>query len=195
MVTAIVLAAGLSERMGRNKLLLEYSGKTVIEMTIGNIMEGGIDEVVVVTGHEADQLRSALNIPGVRFVHNVDYRRGMTSSIQCGIREVKGSGLMICLGDMFLVNGNEYALLKQAYEQNVSAKPALICLPRYQGAKGNPVIFAPYYKQVILQHTDPDGCKNIIREFQENITWVEMPTGHILQDLDYEEDYSNLLGS
>ncbi|HEV3251229.1 MAG TPA: nucleotidyltransferase family protein, partial [Puia sp.] len=113
MLSAIVLAAGLSKRMGKaNKLLLPYKGKTVIEIVVENILTAGLGEVIVVTGHEEEKLRNALKNLAVDFVHNPRYLTGMTSSIQEGIRPAKGKGYMICLSDMLLISADEYALLK-----------------------------------------------------------------------------------
>src|SRR4051812_30983807 len=107
MVTAIVLAAGLSKRMGSiNKLLLQYKGKTIIETTLINILASKIDEVIVVTGHEEEKVQAAIQHLPVTIIHNSDYAKGMTTSIQIGIKHAKESGYMICLGDMFKITSD-----------------------------------------------------------------------------------------
>jgi CTP:molybdopterin cytidylyltransferase MocA len=66
-------------------------------------------------------------------------------------------------------------------------------VPRYKNEKGNPVIFSPYYKDAILEHKEMEGCKTILQSNKENIFWVDMPTNHVLQDMDYYEDYEKLI--
>src|SRR4051794_39011196 len=155
MVTAIVLAAGLSQRMGEiNKLLLKYKGKTIIETTLEKIIAAKMDKVIVVTGHEEKKVQVAIQHFPVTIIHNSGYAPGMTTSIQAGIQHAKESGYMICLADMFKITSDEYALLKNAYEENFLSNEKYIYLPRYNNEKGNPVIFSPYYKDVILEHKE-----------------------------------------
>ena len=81
MVTAIVLAAGLSQRMGAvNKLLLQYKGKTIIETTLTNILASGIKEIIVITGHEAEKVKGVIQYLPVLIIDNPNYAKGMTTS-------------------------------------------------------------------------------------------------------------------
>lgn len=190
MLSAIVLAAGLSKRMGNiNKLLLQYKNKTIIETTLENILASSMNEVIVVTGHETEKVKTVVQHLPVTIVYNPDYEKGMTSSIQCGIEHAKENGYMICLADMFIITSEEYALLKTVYEENFTSNTKYIYLPRYNNEKGNPVIFSPSYKNAILEHKEMEGCKAIVQSNKENIFWVDMPTNHVLQDMDYYEDY------
>ncbi len=191
MVSAIVLAAGLSERMGMvNKLLLPYKGKTVITRVVENILKAGLEEVIVVTGHEEEKLRTALQDMAVLFVQNPHYLTGMTSSIQEGIRLAKGNGYMICLSDMVLISTDEYAKLKNSFEKQLSIDDKCICLPVYKEVKGNPVIFSSWYKAAILGHEAKEGCKEIVNSNKRNNFLVVMSTPHVLKDIDYPEDYA-----
>lgn len=194
MLSAIVLAAGLSKRMGNiNKLLLPYKGKTIIETSLENILAVGIDEVLVVTGYEAEKVKSVVQHLPVSIIHNPDYEKGMTTSIQYGIKHAKENGYMICLADMFMITPPEYALLEKTYEKNFASNPKYIYLPRYNNEKGNPVIFSAFYKDAILKHKEIEGCKAIVQSNKEHIFWIDMPTNHVLQDMDYYEDYEKYI--
>ena len=196
MLTAIVLSAGLSQRMGNiNKLLLKYKGKTIIETTLENILASQVDEVIVVTGYEAEKVKEVVKHLPVTIIYNKDYAKGMTTSIQCGVEHAKESGYMICLADMFMITAEEYASLKKVFEKNFTSNPKYIYLPRYNNEKGNPVIFSPYYKDLILEHKEMEGCKAIVQANKGNICWVNMSTDHVLQDMDYYEDYEKLIKS
>jgi len=194
MVTAIVLAAGSSQRMGNvNKLLLQYKSKTIIETTLENIIAAKVNKVIVVTGYEAEKIKTAIQHLPVDIIHNDDFLKGMTTTIQRGIEHAKEGGYMICLADMFMISAGEYVLLKKIFEKNFRSNAKYIYLPRYKNEKGNPVIFSPYYKDAILEHKEMEGCKAIVQSNKENIFWIDMPTDHVLQDMDYYEDYKKLI--
>jgi len=84
-IAGLVLAAGESSRMGRDKALLPYHGRTFLEMVVAKLREAGISRVGVVLGHHAGEIRRAVSLPGVEVVTNCDYLRGQTSSLQAGL--------------------------------------------------------------------------------------------------------------
>jgi molybdenum cofactor cytidylyltransferase len=193
MLSAIVLAAGLSKRMGaENKLLLSYKNKTIIETTILQILDAPINEVIVVTGFEADKITMTIQYLPVKIVYNINYKKGMTTSIQKGVQSAKGNGYMICLADMFAITATEYNQLQAFFDECFKKDNQCICIPRFSNEKGNPVIFSSSYKDEILQHTDMEGCKTIVQLNKQHIQWFDMETDHVLQDLDYPEDYKAL---
>ncbi|MES1250076.1 MAG: nucleotidyltransferase family protein, partial [Chitinophaga rupis] len=162
---------------------------TVLSHTLGNILAAGIGEVIVVTGHEAESIQMAVEGLPVRIAHNPQHESGLTSSIQAGIRAATGEGYMICLADMVLITPEEYALINKAFDHRRVQYPACICLPEYQGEKGNPVVFSSYYRQALLLHSEPEGCKGLVRSHPENQYRVSMPSDHILRDMDDPEQY------
>lgn len=193
MLSAIVLAAGSSRRMGNtNKLLLTYKGRAIIAHTVQNILAAGIEEVIIVTGHGSQQVEQTLTGLPVRLTHNPHHEEGMTGSIQTGVRQATGRGYMICLSDMVFITPPEYALLGQTFDTCHQADPRCILLPEYKGEKGNPVIFSSTYREAILQHKEKEGCKGIIRANKERVRPVPMPFDHILRDIDSPEDYQAL---
>jgi molybdenum cofactor cytidylyltransferase len=193
MLTAIVLAAGLSSRMGNdNKLLLRYKNKTVIANIVETILAAEIEEVIVVTGHQAALVTAALYKLPVQFVNNPGYTEGMTSSIQQGVQAATGSGYIICLSDMVTITTAEYIFLSKAFGQRMVFDTKCICIPQYKKKKGNPVIFSAFYKDALLQNINPQGCKNIVQANKEHISIIEMDTPHILQDFDDPDDYKQI---
>ncbi|GGA90525.1 4-diphosphocytidyl-2C-methyl-D-erythritol kinase [Puia dinghuensis] len=194
MVTAILLAAGSSKRMGAcNKLLLPWQGKTVLSSTTERLLAAGIEEIILVTGHEAPAIEATVaNLP-VYIIHNPHHATGMTSSIQAGIRIAHGQGYIICLADMVLITPAEYRLLATAFEEKYSTDPQCIIIPEYQGQKGNPVVFSASWREAILQHSEEEGCRTLVRSHPEHHFYVPMPTGHILKDIDFPEDYQTMI--
>lgn len=193
MLSAIVLAAGSSKRMGSdNKLLLPYKGRTILETTISNILDADIKEVIVVTGFEADRITMAIQYLPVRIIYNTVYEKGMTTSIQKGVGAAHGNGFLICLADMLTITSHEYLQLANFFEQCYREDQACICVPRYKNEKGNPVIFAASYRDAILRHNDMEGCKAIVQSNKQHIKWIEMEADHVVADMDYPEDYKRL---
>ena len=194
MVSAILLAAGSSTRMGGvNKLLLPWKNSTVIAHTIQQLLTSGAGEVIVVTGYQHEEVIKAISEFPVAVVHNPLHESGMTGSIQAGVAVAAGDSFMICLGDLPTIDAQEYRkLVKQAevFEQNLEC---FIVLPRYKNEKANPVIFSSYFRQAILEHKATEGCREIVAANQQYVHWVDMETDHVLTDIDSTTDYQNLL--
>ena len=194
MVSAIVLAAGLSATMeSRNKMLLPFNGKTVIGKVVENIVSSGIDDIIVVTGRDALQVQELLQIYPVKIINNDHFAKGMTTSIQKGVYAANGNGYMICLGDMPFITSEEYEMLYNFFEEKKEINEACICIPEYKNQKGNPVIFSSFYKKQILDHANMDGCKKIVQANKGNVYAVEMNSENILKDIDTAEDYKRAI--
>jgi molybdenum cofactor cytidylyltransferase len=194
MVTAILLAAGSSRRMGGpNKLLLPWKGRPLISATTENILAAGVGELILVTGHQAPAITAAVSDRPIHIIHNPHYEQGMTSSIRAGAAAAHGQGLMICLADMVLITPEEYSHLITAFTQEYSRDSKCILLPGYQGRKGNPVLFSSSWREAILQHPEEDGCRTLVRNNPGHQHHIPMPTDHILQDIDSPGDYEQFL--
>ncbi len=190
MMSAIVLAAGLSTRMrGVNKLLLPFKGKTVIVTVVEHLINACIEEIIVVTGNDAKQVKNLLKHLDVNVIYNEDFKKGMTCSIKKGVLSVTGNSYMICLGDMPFINNKEYSQIRTFFEKKRHLNDACICIPTYKNKKGNPVVFSSYYKSEILQHTNIEGCKGIIAGNQQNVYKLEMKAANILKDIDTHDNY------
>jgi molybdenum cofactor cytidylyltransferase len=189
-VSAIVLAAGRSLRMGRNKLLLPYRGKTIIEHTVDALVASRAGEVIVVLGHEGAQVQRRLAGRSVRFVENADYRQGMSRSIQTGLRQVSAAaeGILISLGDQPLVEPEEVDQLIDAFFRT----GRLIIAPVFRGQRGNPVILHVAFRNEILALEGDVGCREILARHPDDIGLVPMTTDHVLRDIDELEDYQRL---
>lgn len=191
MMSAIVLAAGLSTRMGGvNKLLLPFKGKTVIVTVVEHLINAGIEEIIVVTGNDAEQVKNLLKHLSVKIIYNENFKLGMTSSIKKGVLGVKGNGYMICLGDMPFITNEEYLQIRTFFEKQRLLNDACICIPTFKNKKGNPVVFSSFYKSEISKHTNMEGCKGIIAGNKQNVYKLEMNTANILKDIDTADTYN-----
>ncbi len=189
-----MLAAGASSRMGAvNKLLLPLGESTVLEQTLAAALASEADEVWVVTGHESERVEAVLQPLGVRIVYNPTYEKGMTSSIQAGVR-VSGTNTgayLICPGDMpYLKPAHINLLIRQFNSKN--DQPCILA-PVYNGKRGHPVLFSKHFHDEILAHDDPDGCKSIIQRHAGQLMLIEIENDGILHDIDTPEAYTAAL--
>ena len=192
MISAVILAAGESKRMGKqNKLLLPVAGEALLVKLIKSVCDSDVGQVIVVIGHEAEKIRRKLNNFPLSFVYNPNFSEGMTTSIKCGVKEVSPDcdGYMICLADMPFINTSEINKLIHAYDQNRIKEKRLIVIPVYQGHRGNPVLFSTEFREDILGHKMEYGCKGVIMNNFESVKEIEMDDDSMLLDVDTLEDY------
>ncbi len=194
MLNVILLAAGRGLRMGGpNKLLLPFRDSTVLETTLSALCAADIGPVVVVTGHQRALIAPVVAQYPVQEVFNPDFQSGMTSSIQAGVRAAPaGQGYMIGLADMPMITAAAYRLLAERFLSHAAQDARAIVLPRFGETKGNPVIFAAAYRDAILRHPEPEGCRGIVQANSTHVQWLEMPDDSVLSDLDTPEDYDAL---
>jgi molybdenum cofactor cytidylyltransferase len=195
MVSAIVLAAGSSTRMGGiNKLLLPWNSSTVIQHLVQQVLSSGAEEVIIVTGYQHEQVEQVIGDLSVSIVYNAGHASGMTGSIKAGV--AAGSienAYMICLGDVPMISSDEYRKLISVAEELQLTSERFILLPRFKNENANPVIFSASFRQSILEHPQPDGCKEIVASNQDCVHWIEMDSDHVTRDIDSIIDYQNLV--
>jgi molybdenum cofactor cytidylyltransferase len=190
-VSAIVLAAGESRRMGENKLLLPWRGRTVIESIILTLRKCALSEIIVVLGHQVNRVRQALEGQPVRCILNEEFTAGMLSSVQCGVREsnTNTKGFLICLGDQPALNEEIIEPLLDA----LSKSKASIVLPSYRGARGHPLLISSQYRDEIFKLDPAVGLRQLRLRHADEVLIIEIPDKAVMQDLDYPEDYRRAL--
>ena len=194
MITAIVPAAGHSSRMGQNKLLMPFAGKSLIERAVDTLMTSGVDEIVVVLGHEANLVRSRLEGKSVHFVDNPDYRAGLSTSVRAGMEAApKGAdAMMIYLADQPLLEADEVRRLVLAFAEAKRAGKSIV-VPFFCNKRGNPVILDASYREMVLDVVGDAGCRRIIKRHPEQVFAVQMETDHVVRDVDTPEDFESLI--
>ncbi len=192
-IFAVVLAAGQSLRMGKeNKLFLKLGEGSVIQKVIENLGNSKIDGILVVTGHEEDIVREELKGRTVRFVHNPEYKRGLSTSLRTALAALPKnvSGVLVCLGDMPFVDSALINKLIKAYDP---VREHSICLPVYQGKFGNPVLWDKKYFQEMMEVRGDVGAKHIIGDYQQYVVEVEVDNASVVQDIDTPHAYADLM--
>ena len=195
MISAVILAAGESKRMGNeNKLLLPIEGEALIRRFVRSVCLSQVENVLVVLGFEANKIKKVLIDQPVDFVYNPFFMNGLTTSIKTGIRASpkKFDGYMICLSDLPFAKTRDFNILLRAYSSFRVKECALVTVPVFQGKRGNPVLFSSEFREEILEH-EGEGCRDLIAKHNDDVREVIMKNGNLLCDIDSPEDYINNL--
>jgi molybdenum cofactor cytidylyltransferase len=195
MVSAVVPAAGLSTRMGQNKLLLIFKGKPLVVGVVETLLASKIDEVIVVLGHETEKVRAELEGRPVRLVHNPDYREGLSTSVRIGVNAVSpdAAGIMICLADQPLLEPEDINRIVAAFATAKKVNKSIV-VPFFEGERGNPVILDASLRVAILGIAGDAGCKGVIQRYPKKVYAIEMENDHVVRDVDDVEAYERLRG-
>jgi molybdenum cofactor cytidylyltransferase len=191
--SAIVLAAGLSRRMGtQNKLLLPMAGQPMIQRVVENVLAAGFVEVVVVLGHEAEDVRRALGSLLVRQVHNDRFESGQVSSVRAGLGALEQpvDAVMVCLGDQPLVTASDLIAMQAAYAEHAAGS---ILVPVQGEQRGNPVIVDWQSVRDTLERGINFGCRHFMDENPGRVYRWPAPNDHFVRDVDGPADYQTLL--
>jgi molybdenum cofactor cytidylyltransferase len=183
-VSAVLLAAGASTRMGTPKLLLSLGGEPIVRRTARHLCDGGYDEVLVVSGGEQSRIIEALDGLPVRHAHNPEFATGMGSSFRTAVEHLpKGSeAAMFALADQPFVTAADYRALLDAWRLQ---KP-LIVGSRFGDVTAPPHLFARalYPELAELQH----GARGVLIRHASAMVVLHFP-GDRLLDIDTPEDY------
>jgi molybdenum cofactor cytidylyltransferase len=186
---AIVLAAGLSRRMGRPKLLLDLRGKPVIRHTTERLLAASMEQVLVVVGPQHDSLGKALEGLDVRLVVNPTPEAGQGSSVGAGIRALPPGteAVLIALGDQPGLSIDVISRLLEALK--IPGKS--IAAPRYADGLGNPVLFSAEVFAELLALPGDRGARSVVERDPSRLAVVDIAS-LMPSDLDTPEDYERL---
>ncbi|MHC4721177.1 MAG: nucleotidyltransferase family protein [Planctomycetota bacterium] len=187
MICAIVLAAGRSSRMGLQKLLLPFAGKTVITHIVDQLLAGAIDNIYVVVGHEPDRITEQLSDHPVSIVINPNYDSGMLSSVRCGFKALSPDcdAALIALGDQPGITSKLVDDMVRSFNKTDKG----ILVPLHNGTRGHPIIVAKHYQTEILTRYDDIGLRGLLHAHPDDIFELSVSTSSVLFDMDYPEDY------
>jgi molybdenum cofactor cytidylyltransferase len=184
-IAGVVLAAGLSSRMGTNKMLLRLGGTSLVRRAVGTALEAGLDPVVVVVGHEGERIRAELEGLACTPVENAGYARGMNTSLRAGIRALPDDveAAVVLLGDMPLVDAG---MLRSLADRFRSARPRLV-VSTYGEVLAPPILYARALFDE-LRALDEQACgKSVVKRHRGEAVELNWPAER-LTDLDVPED-------
>lgn len=190
-VTAIILAAGLSRRMGaRNKLLLPIAGVPMIRHVVDVYHAATERPVLVVTGHQAQAIEAALDGSGAIALFNPEFARGQATSVARGLRAAQSAEVMLIgLGDQPLLRSTDLRALLAAH---AAADGAKISIPMQGGQRGNPIVVPAALRPRLLADPRSPGCKSFTRAHPEHVQFHALSAPGFYTDVDTPEAYDAL---
>ena len=183
---AVVPAAGSAERFGGKKLLATIDGEPLLDRTIAALLDGGVDQIIVVVAPDADELQRDVNAfadARVWPVVNPDPSRGMFSSLQAGMAEAQGDALVVLPADMPFVQGATVRLLLETF-----AEKSAIVSPRFNGKRGHPVVLPPSLRDEIRAADPTLTLHDILKRHQDQRVDIAVDDQGVIRDVDRPED-------
>lgn len=189
-IAGIILAAGMSRRLGRPKQLLKIGAEYIINRVVDAALKSDLDDVTLVLGYRRDEIQAVLGerlkAPRLRLVPNPEYRLGQSRSLYYGVRAVRASfpACMFILADQPLLDSATINLLIDHFQRSDRG----ICVPRCHGQRKNPTLFSsPYYNR-LLSITGDTGARGIIAAHPEDVLFVDVERPTIFLDVDTPKD-------
>ena len=190
MIVAVILSAGESSRMGRPKALLSIDGVRFVEKIVSTLKSTNVGDIIVVLGHNAEGIRRKISDLPVTILINHDYKQGQLSSLQVAIRLLESSGnpvdgILVHLVDHPYIEAKLVNLIIDRFYETKK----LIVVPRFQGRRGHPVIFArALFSELLAAGTD-QGAKPVVHAHRDDTLEIDTDDKGVLIDIDTPEEY------
>jgi molybdenum cofactor cytidylyltransferase len=190
-IVAVILAAGLSRRLGRPKQLLDWHGVPLVRHSTQTMIDAGVDRVGVIIGHQAAHVRLALAGLPVDLTMNPDFADGQGSSVACAARWA-----LVQQADALVVGLCDQPLLQSTHVQQIIAawqvSQPVVLVPRVHQQPTNPVVWSHTLFGELSTLTGEQGGRLLFQRGVAIPTWYDMQEPKLLEDIDSEEDYQRL---
>ncbi len=186
-ISAILLAAGSSRRMGRPKQLLPVRGRPAVRLCAETILAAGIVDLVVVLGANATETEAALEGLPLRIVRNPDPGSDMAGSVRTGLNAIAAESrfILICLADHPLVRADT---IRRMLAESVRL-PVKIVIPRYLGRRGHPALFP---RSIVSEVYKGKNLRDITSGHPAHVHHVDVDDEGVVLDMDTEQEYEDL---
>ncbi len=192
-ISAIILAAGESKRMGKQqKLLMPLERTTILEQTVDNFINSNVSEVIVVAGFQAEEIKRLMVNKPVTVVVNPHFHQGMSTSIIVGLQRItdESRGIMITLADQPFIDSRTINQLIREFGLHSKG----IVVPTHQGRRGHPVILSGKYRPELLTLKGDVGARQILALHPEDVLEVAVDCEGVLLDIDTLDGYNQARG-
>jgi len=190
MISAIILAAGMSTRMGRPKQLLKVGSSTLIRIVTENVLMSNVDELLVVTGYQQKKVSAAINDLPVRVIFNQRYKDGQGTSLAQGVKSMSecASAFMVFMVDQPLISASLINMIIDEFLNRgcVALRPIYNCLP------GHPVIFSSSLREELTKLSGDEGARQVLKKLADRVEYIEVPNEAVIFDIDTPKDFKNL---
>jgi molybdenum cofactor cytidylyltransferase len=189
--SAVLLAAGKSERMGQNKLLLPFGGRTVIQRTLDSLLASRVGEVIVVVGSKAQEINASIGGRRALLVLNPNFAKGMSTSLITGLGMVSNQAIfvIVALGDQPLITSRVYNQLIEAAQNSEKG----IIIPTCKGERGNPIVISTRYRPELLKQTGDIGGRELLKSHPEDVLEVPVDCEGVVVNINTKEEYEKRL--
>jgi molybdenum cofactor cytidylyltransferase len=186
-ISAILLGAGESKRMGVDKLSLPWRRKTVLEHCFETLLQSEVQEIVVVLGTRNKRVKNRFQGKKTKVVVNPYSKRGMSTSIRKGLQAIHpgSAGILIALGDQPFLKTRTINALVRAFDRRENG----IIIPSFQGRMGHPVIFHKRYRKELLNLRGDVGGRTVVERHPEEVKVVPVKSEGVVKDVDTWQDY------
>lgn len=193
MIPAIVLAAGRSQRMGEQKLVLPFQGQPLVTRAVDALLGSPVDPVYVVVGDSGKLVIDALADRSVHVVTNPRPVCEMLDSVRCGIHALpeQAVAVVVALGDQPGLTASLVARLVEAFRSGDRG----IVVPMCDGRRGHPLVIAMRYRDEILTRHAGRGLRGLIAAHPQDVLELQVEAADILQDIDLPEDYRRAIAA
>ncbi len=191
MITALILAAGQGRRFGNTKQLMAWGETTILGQTILQVQQSQVDEVIVVTGHDAAAVTAIASAHHIPTVYNPEYTTGeLLSSLKVGIRALKGevAAVLVILADQPFIPPTVINQIMTAFNTGAGS----LIAPIYQGQRGNPVLIGRSFFAELLALPPEAAPRTLLQHHPDQLVLLEVDTAAILLDIDDQETYERL---
>lgn len=190
MISAIILAAGLSSRMAIPKQLLTLGDKTLIRIVTENVLASAVDEVLVVTGHFEKEVSAVIKDLPVKVVYNPRYEQGQGTSLALGVQSMdeKASAFLVLMSDQPLITPSLINLAIEEFQKN----NYMALRPTYHGLPGHPVVFCCSLRVELEVLKGDEGARQILKKLGDQVHYLPMQDKAVVFDVDTPEDFEQL---
>ena len=186
MIEAVVLAAGMGERMGSLKPLVSIGGVPALALVVRTLKRAGVARIIVVLGHRADEVRAAIGLDGCAIVVNPDYKTGMASSLKAGIGALseRAEGCLVLHADMPYLSAETVRAVLDRVGNGVK-----IAAPTHHGVRGFPVYLGrSTFPELLTGLTDDIGARRYLEAHKEDLVRIPVEDSGAVRDVDTPED-------
>jgi molybdenum cofactor cytidylyltransferase len=189
MISAVLLAAGESKRMGAPKQLLEWKGKTLLQHVLESLIRSDADEIILVLGYESDLIKKTLPMLPIKIVNNPAYKRGMASSLRQGLlaMDSRSEAFLVFLADQPGIGPKIINEVIRAFEHTDPKRG--IVRPIYRGMGGHPVLIGIQYLQEALKLQGDMGARQILMNHPQDVLELDVDQDVVSKDIDTPEEY------
>ncbi|MDD4766337.1 MAG: nucleotidyltransferase family protein [Desulfotomaculaceae bacterium] len=189
MISAIILAAGMSNRMGRPKQLLKVGSSTLIQIITENVLLSNVDELLVVTGHQQKKVSAAIKDLPVRMVFNQRYKDGQGTSLALGVKSISESAtaFMVFMVDQPMISASLINMIIGEFQKRDCAA----LRPVYNGLPGHPVIFSSSLREELINLSGDEGARQVLKKLADRVEYIEATDEAVIFDIDTPKDFTD----